>query len=65
MIMTLANHPAPMYVSAPTWAIPAKLVKDTVYMPSSDAARLLGPASPASAGRGVPAGQDAERGRRA
>jgi hypothetical protein len=41
--ISLPNHPAPMYVSAPTYAIPAKLVRDTIYMPSSVAARVLGP----------------------
>jgi hypothetical protein len=40
--ITIPNHPAPMYVSAPTYAIPAKLVRDTIYMPSSVAARVLG-----------------------
>jgi hypothetical protein len=35
-----------MYVSAPTYAIPAKLVRDTIYMPSSVAARMLGPTLP-------------------
>ena len=42
VITTIPNHPAPMYVSAPVYALPAKLVKDTVYMPSQLAARLLG-----------------------
>jgi hypothetical protein len=44
--ISLPNHPAPMYVSAPTYAIPAKLVRDTIYMPSSVAARMLGPTLP-------------------
>ena len=42
LITTIPNHPAPMYVSAPVYALPAKLVKDTVYMPSQVAKRLLG-----------------------
>jgi len=44
LITTIPNHPAPMYVSAPVYALPAKLVKDTVYMPSHLAQRLLGEA---------------------
>lgn len=43
IITTVPNHPAPLYVSTPVFAVPAKLVRDTVYMPSSVAARLLGP----------------------
>ena len=45
LITTIPNHPAPMYVSAPVYALPAKLVKDTVYMPSQLAKRLLGEAT--------------------
>ena len=43
MIASVADHP-PMYVSTPVLAIPPKLVKETVYMPSSVAKRLLGDA---------------------
>jgi hypothetical protein len=39
--LTTPDHPAPMYVSTPTYAIPAKLARDTVYMPSHVAARML------------------------
>jgi hypothetical protein len=39
--LTTPDHPAPMYVSTPTYAIPAKLARDTVYMPSHLAARML------------------------
>lgn len=43
VITTIPNHPAPMYASTPTFAVSPKMAKDTVYMPSSVAARLLGP----------------------
>jgi hypothetical protein len=31
-----------MYVSQPTFAVSAKMAKDTIYMPSSVAAQVLG-----------------------
>ena len=43
--MLIANHPghpSPMFVSQPTYAVPPKMAKDTVYMPSAVAARVLG-----------------------
>jgi hypothetical protein len=42
IIANLPNHPSPMFVSQPTFAISAKMVKDTIYMPSSVAAKVLG-----------------------
>jgi hypothetical protein len=42
IIADFPNHPDPMYVSQPTYAVSPKVVKDTIYMPSSIAARVLG-----------------------
>jgi hypothetical protein len=42
IIANLPTHPAPMFVSQPTFAISPKMVKDTIYMPSSVAAKVLG-----------------------
>jgi hypothetical protein len=42
VIADFPNHPIPMYVSQPTYAVSPKMVKDTIYMPSSIAARVLG-----------------------
>ena len=41
MIACVPDHP-PMYVSTPVLALPPQLGKETVYMPSSVAKRLLG-----------------------
>ena len=53
-IVTTPNHPTPMFVSAPTEALPSKLVKDTIYMPSSVAALVLG-------GKGTPEARSGEQ----
>lgn len=57
IVTTIPNHPAPVYVSTPVFAVPTKLIRDTVYMPSAVAARLLNPVVRAegSAGRALEA----------
>jgi hypothetical protein len=42
MIANIPDHPGAMYVSQPVHVLPTKLVKDTVYMTSAMAERLLG-----------------------
>ena len=42
MIAHIPDYPAAVYVSQPSCAIPSKLAKETVYLPSAVARRLLG-----------------------
>lgn len=45
MITTVPNQPAQGYTSGTAGAVPSKLVRDTIYLPSPVAARLFGNAS--------------------
>ena len=47
---TALRHLAAYSVSLPTLAVPAKVAKETVYMPSAIAARVLGNAREAKTG---------------
>ena len=42
MITTIPSHHAQLYASTSADSVPSKLVRDTIYLPSSVAARLLG-----------------------
>jgi hypothetical protein len=53
IVTTIPNHP-PMYVSAPVQALPSKLVRDTIYLPSKVAERLLGAVAQAKTNNSQP-----------
>ena len=49
-IATIPNQPAPVY-AAPVTATQSRLLRATIYMPSSVALRLLGPLTEKAEGR--------------